>query len=62
MKECDMSTPTVNLPDTPTIPLTEYSAYRELALEVLTSTQAPQGLPDFFAPKPMSGSVSSSTF
>lgn len=60
VKEHDMSTPAETLPNPVELPLEEYSDYRELALGVLSSIRPSQGFPNYFAPKPMSGSVSSS--
>ena len=39
------------------LPLSEYAAYRELALAGLSSNVQPAGLPAFFAPRPMSGTL-----
>lgn len=52
-----MSTPSATLPAMPALPLTDFAAYRDLALGVLGSAPTAAGLPEFFAPKPMSGSV-----
>jgi hypothetical protein len=52
-----MSTPVATSPAMPALPVTDYAAYRELALGVIGAAAQPTGLPEFFAPKPMSGSV-----
>ena len=41
----------------PALPVEDYAAYRELALDVLGAARPLEGLPMFFAPRPMSGTV-----
>lgn len=51
-----MSTQPATLPNVPALPLTDYATYRNLALGVIDSAY-PSALPEYFAPKPTSGSV-----
>lgn len=47
----------IQSPATPTLPIAEYASLRELALNTLNATHHTDGLPEFFAPRPMSGSM-----
>lgn len=41
----------------PDLPIDDYAAYRELALNVLAAVPPVDELPTFFAPRPMAGNV-----